>query len=86
MATFFAEVHSAIEETTALISAAETANPLIDRTIVPSRLLTFKLLILGAAKHLRLHLSTIATTFYFHFTRATEALMARPSASVFATG
>jgi hypothetical protein len=46
VATFFTEVHSAIEGATALISAAETTNPLIDRTIVPSRQLTFKLIVL----------------------------------------
>ncbi|GFF69682.1 hypothetical protein IFM47457_02447 [Aspergillus lentulus] len=40
------EVHPAIEGATALISAAETTNPVIDRTILPSRQLAFKLLVL----------------------------------------
>ncbi|KAI9042304.1 uncharacterized protein KD926_005804 [Aspergillus affinis] len=87
VAILLAEMSTAVKGAIAPVGTAETTSPILHLTIGPVLyLLTVHFLVPGAAQHFCLDLSTVATSFDFHFTRATKTLVARTRTGMLPTG
>lgn len=89
MAALLTEMDAAVEWSTARVSTIEASDPFFQLLFLAGltrmQRPTLHFFLLRAAEHLRFDLPTVATRFDSDLAGATEAFMARPRASVFAT-
>jgi hypothetical protein len=84
MAALLTEVYTAIERSTARISAVEAPRPLLN--IITMQQLTVQLLILRTAEHLSLHFATVTTRINLDLASTAKTFMTRSSTGMFAAG